>query len=339
MGGIEVLIPTIIREFNDLSAIAYVVYDRAVDDKCVFYGTEVRVTKGGKGTLSSAYALYRFANANRDSIIHGYNIGPIFLIILKLAQVKKVIYSIHGTRYWRNWHQRLLRKLLWKIALSSRVKFISNSEYSRQRFREQISMQVNPTVLYNPIDTGRFLHYKSNFPRYPRKIIYVGRLAKGKNLLLWLEVAQKIAVNDSDVSFHLYGDGPLLHNLIERAEHLMLSDRVVFHGFERDIEEAYRSGDLMIFLSEYESFGNVIIESILSGTPVLCSNISASSEILSEFPQFLVDLDSQICEVILRKLDNYEQLAKITQAAQIKFADKYTIRNHTDKLRQIYDDV
>ena len=55
----------------------------------------------------------------------------------------------------------------------------------------------------------------------------------------------------------------------------------------------------MMFLSEYELFGNAVVESILCGTPVIASDIPSLREIFRNYPQFLVPADGRMGSDIL----------------------------------------
>ena len=337
-GGIEVLVPSIVQHYQYEAMLVYVVNDKPGHN--VFASTDITPIKGGKGFLQSVLLLYKFVREKKSAIWHGYNLGPVYLLLLRLAGARRIVYSIHGTKYWRNRLQKLVKKALWSLALAGggNIRFICNTAYSGKMFSSQISPSVHPTIVYNPIDTARFFSSRANYPDFPRKIIYVGRLAKGKNLFLWLDTIRSIAERYSETEFHLYGDGPLKDELITYSDSLQLRGRVTFHGYTREVEAAYKGGDLMLFLSEYESFGNVAVESILAGTPVICSDIPSMREIFADFPGFLVNLDDDTIVSVSNKLLDYSALIEQTKVAQAKFLEEYSIKKHVEQLHFLYSE-
>lgn len=335
-GGIELQIPLLVGRLKDLDPVVYLVHGQRTKQFCIFKNTGITPIRGARQLPASAVKLYVFAKHNRDRIFHAFNIGPLFLLILRLAGVNKIIYSIRGTIYWKKKWQKHLNKLLWKLTLGDKVRIISNSGHSGAIFRQQICSQANIIRIYNPIDTDRFYMKRNEYPKLPRSIIYAGRLAPGKNLHLWIDAAQLIAENHPHTEFHIYGDGALRRELEIYAEKKGLSGSITFHGFMKDIEQAYKQADLMIFLSDHESFGNVVVEAILAGVPVICSDIPSLQEIFHDHPEFIVELNPDTPKAILHKISEYPLLSITTMKAQDEFKALYNVDNHINQLRKVY---
>lgn len=335
-GGIELQIPLLVNHFRADKPLVYLIHGKSTLANCVFKDTDIALLRGAQKLPYSAVKLLLFAIKRKDSIFHVFNIGPIFLLSLRMAGVKNVVMSIRGTIYWRNRWQKLCFKLLWKMALSPKIKIISNSDYSAARFREQISSREVISTAYNPIDVNTFYHQRDNYPSAPGRIIYTGRLAKGKNLFLWLDCAKLIAEIYPDTQFHIYGDGAQKENLIKYADKLGLGDKVCFHGFLKEVQNAYLNGDLFIFLSDHESFGNVVVESILAGTPVICSDIPSLREILTNYRVCLVKLDDNTPHNVLQMVKQYTLLTEVVKQAQTEFISRFSAENHLKKLNDIY---
>ena len=59
---------------------------------------------------------------------------------------------------------------------------------------------------------------------------------------------------------------------------------VTFTGYLQgeDLAEAYASSDLMVFPSATETFGNVVLESLACGTPVIGANNGGVKNIITD---------------------------------------------------------
>jgi glycosyltransferase involved in cell wall biosynthesis len=98
-------------------------------------------------------------------------------------------------------------------------------------------------------------------------LTYVGRLAPEKDLHTLLAIAKTIP-QDMNRKIHwlIIGDGPLRKELEANAPANM-----TFTGYlsGKRLAQAYASSDLFVFPSPTETFGNVVLESLACGTPVI----------------------------------------------------------------------
>jgi phosphatidylinositol alpha 1,6-mannosyltransferase len=107
-------------------------------------------------------------------------------------------------------------------------------------------------------------------PGADRILLYVGRIAHEKKVDVVLDAYLRVREqHDERVALVFVGDGPAAAGLRKRAP-----DDVHFTGFLRDraLAEAYAAADLFVFASETETFGNVVLEALASGVPVVAVN-------------------------------------------------------------------
>lgn len=310
---------------------------RPIPDKEFFFGkTGINVEFGSQNNLIVYCKLIKFTfKHGKSELYHLFNTGPYVLFILKTIGVKSIIYHIHGTIYWKTIYQKVLRKPFWFMGLNRTTRIIANSEYSKKKFHEKISHRVPIDVIYNPFDPPSVQNQlKTN---NELSICYSGRLSPEKNLFTWLEVAQTICDRIPTVTFHIYGEGILHSELEKTADLLGINEKVIFHGFVENIEDMYSKHDILMLLSKHESFGNVVIESILAGTPVIAAAIPSMREIFQNYPEFLVNPDKDLSINIIRKLENLQELKLLAEKAKLDFTKKYSLENHLSDLGSVYD--
>lgn len=107
-------------------------------------------------------------------------------------------------------------------------------------------------------------------------VLYVGRLAEEKNLPTLLAAFKRIQQARPDSRLVLVGNGPAREELQRRCP------TAVFAGIRKGEELArhYASGDLFLFPSLTETFGNVTPEAMASGLAVVAFNHAAASELV-----------------------------------------------------------
>ena len=335
-GGIEVLSSRLVGSFSGHSFRVFVIRPRAEDQLDVYEGTDIPVTCGSGSNSVALFRLWKYARSYRNDVFHLFNLGPYFLLALKLAGARRIIYSIRGTRYWTNNFQQIVRRLLWRLALSRNMKVIANSEYSRQVFLEKVSRRPEIDVVYNPVGSVRFAPATHERKPGMMKIVYAGRLAPGKNLISWIETAAAIHTTLDNTLFEIYGSGPLEQQLHDKITCLSAGSYIFLKGYRSDIENVFREADLTLFLSEYESFGNVVVESILCGTPVIASGIPSMQEIFHDYPLFLLSTEEDIAEQVIARLRDYEALLSAAGNACRDFRKRFSEEAYIKKLNAIY---
>lgn len=70
----------------------------------------------------------------------------------------------------------------------------------------------------------------------------------------------------------IFGEGPLEADLRAQAEALGVSQSVLLPGYVNDPSACYRAADLFVLSSTSEGFGNVLIEAMAEGVPVVSTD-------------------------------------------------------------------
>jgi glycosyltransferase involved in cell wall biosynthesis len=108
--------------------------------------------------------------------------------------------------------------------------------------------------------------------------LYVGRLASEKNLRTLVAAYEAMRVVRPEIKLVLVGDGPARQELETQIP------GVVFAGLQRgeDLARHYASGDIFLFPSITETFGNVTPEAMASGLSVLAYDYAAASQLIRQ---------------------------------------------------------
>ncbi|MHB9143916.1 MAG: glycosyltransferase [Symbiobacteriia bacterium] len=99
-------------------------------------------------------------------------------------------------------------------------------------------------------------------------LLWVGRMVESKGLSDLISVFQKVRQNRV-ARLVLIGDGPARNQTSALVESMGLSDDVAFFGFQANPFQFMRAADLFVLSSRWEGFGNVLIEAMACGLPVV----------------------------------------------------------------------
>ncbi len=112
-----------------------------------------------------------------------------------------------------------------------------------------------------------------------KRILTVGSLKLVKNHPLLLRAFALLSVKTSKLLLLGQGEGEAALRAL--ASELGIMDRVVFAGFHADPSPFYATADLFVLSSNHEGFGNVIVEAMSFGVPVVSTDCPAGpAEIL-----------------------------------------------------------
>jgi len=111
------------------------------------------------------------------------------------------------------------------------------------------------------------------------RIVTVGSMKVVKNHPLLLRAFAQL--DNSEARLMFVGDGAGSNAILSLAQELGVVDQVILAGFHRDPTPFYKTADLFVLSSDYEGFGNVIVEALACGTPVVSTDCpSGPAEIL-----------------------------------------------------------
>lgn len=113
------------------------------------------------------------------------------------------------------------------------------------------------------------------------RILNVGNLKPEKDHRLLLDAFARFA-RTRDARLMILGEGALRRKIELQAEELGIADRVVMPGFHADCWPFYASSDLFVLSSSSEGFGNVLVEAMAVGLPVVSTNCAGPREVLDD---------------------------------------------------------
>lgn len=191
--------------------------------------------------------------------------------------------SLTGARValFRHWHDapatRRTRDLLSRRA----DRFILVSRFHREDYQRQGMGVERASVLYNPIDTGRFrpspaarasTRARLGFNDSDVVVGYVGRMIETKGLFTLLEAAERFLAAAACARLLWVGDGEDCAALRARIDHSPDASRHRFLGWEADLAALYPALDILAVPSLYpEPFGRVCVEAQAAAVPVVSS--------------------------------------------------------------------
>ncbi|CAN5675026.1 glycosyltransferase [soil metagenome] len=173
-------------------------------------------------------------------------------------------------------------------------------------------------------------------------VLYVGRLVyyKGVDVLIR-------AMKSVKGQLMLVGEGPLRSELESLAKELGIADRVHFAGrvSDQDLAYAYKKSSIFVLPSTLptECFGLVQVEAMLSGKPVINTNLPTGVpwvSIHNETGMTVPPNDvSALSEAITGLLDNNQLRQKLGKQARERAQSMFTLKRHVSAVSDLYGEL
>ena len=193
-------------------------------------------------------------------------------------------------------------------------------------------------VIHNPV-SPRIAHRAALFNEQPperpvpgRYLLFAGRLDYQKNLEGLLQALQLFHRRVSDTVLVLAGAGPYEDRLREKALVAGLAEHVRFVGYQADLAPWYWHAEATVLASHYEGLPNVLIESIVLGTPVVAFDspggtgdvvLPGENGFLVPYPDVEAFADALVQLVETRPFEREQAMAAAQRFDRERIVDQY----------------
>ena len=231
--------------------------------------------------------------------------------------------------------QKYINDTEWMLTYES-SEVIVNSNYMKNELQrlfglpyEKINVVPNGVNinLFNEVE--RDYDFRRHYAMDNEKIIlFMGRLVYEKGIQNLIAAMPKILANYHDAKLIICGKGGMIDELRTQANRLGLGNQVYFAGYmnSKNVQKMYKCADVSVFPSTYEPFGIVALEAMLSGTPVVVSDIGGLNEIVDHgingMKSYAGNANS-LADSILTLLFDQKLCANVVKNAQAKVKKDY----------------
>jgi len=184
-----------------------------------------------------------------------------------------------------------LYKFLMNLSYKKASKIIANSEDTLNDLilNKIIDKNINAQVIGNPvlpIDVNDLLKEKITHKWFLDKnlkvIVSVGRLVEQKNYPLLLKAFNKALSMNNNLRLVILGEGKLQKELSSLSNKLNIDDKFDILPFQSNPYPYFKNANLFVLSSNWEGFGNVIVESMASSTPIVSTNCIGGPKMILE---------------------------------------------------------
>lgn len=296
--------------------------------------------------LPSKKTLIKAWGHKRPDLVHIATEGPLGWSALQAAHVLRLpvtsdfrtnfaSYSKHYGVGWlskpimaylRKFHNRTACTMVPTYALKAQLQSLGFDNL-------RVVARGVDTQLFHPHQRSLALRQSWQADEKTTVLLSVGRLAAEKNLDLIVTTYQSLQKSGRTVKLVFAGDGPYRTTLQAHCPDAF------FMGMcgHTQLAALYASADLFLFPSLTETFGNVTLEALASGTPVLAYDCAAASELVKDTHNGWLVQGEDPQRYVLKALEITQQPSTLQNARQhthesIRQWDWHEITNQVETL-------
>ncbi|MGO2103520.1 MAG: glycosyltransferase [Psychroflexus halocasei] len=297
--------------------------------------------------LPSKYIYKKLTHGNFDVIIV-YLHGVLTKIISNAPSSQKTIAYLHANMESSPFIKSFKNKKQIQKCFNNYNAIVSVSKSVEESFKKVSGINKNLHVIYNTFDVEN-IKLKSrekltdlvSTSHEVVKICSVGKLTKVKGYERLLIIIKRLRDEKINLKLTIVGDGEqkeILNNFIRRNN---LDNDVQLVGFQSNPYKYIAESDLFICSSYSEGFSSVVVESIITGTPVLTTKCAGMAEIIGENNEYgvIVENDSEsLYNGLKRLLTNKTELGHYTMKSKER-SNYFSTENGVNQVENLIDKI
>lgn len=226
--------------------------------------------------LFFVFKLRKLKKQNNYKAVISYGVLAGMINIIAENTKTKSICTIHSIESVENKQLGLSGKIFdlsLKTIFKKAFKVIGISQGIKEDLNHEYGLN-NVCTIYNPY---RFDDKNCSVDNRSQKsninLVAVSRLEKPKRIDNLIKQVKRVVLKGYKVELWIAGDGEEERSLKELAVTLQIEKNIHFLGFIKNVHKLMSESDFLLLDSSNEGFSNVILESLIVGTPVISEDI------------------------------------------------------------------
>lgn len=282
------------------------------------------------------WKILQVVRKNKIQVIHSHHRMAAFYarLISSIVNVK-CVYTAHNVFFNK---RKLLRFALKKTKIVAVGDGVKNNLVNFYGFDSK-----RITIVYNSINQSGFENGSSILSKMKKINKYlvgtIGRITEQKGIDVFLKAMKEFEQKNRNVIGVVVGDGEDLEKMKKLANDFLISDKIVFLGFKKNILSIIQQLDLVVSASRWEGLPLTPIEVFSQSKTIIATDIVGNNEVVIDRYNGLLFQKNSPTDLVnkLEILISDDSLKKrLEKNAYKTFQEKYRYDHFIDGYNAVY---
>lgn len=170
-------------------------------------------------------------------------------------------------------------------------------------------------------------------------IVFVGRIAKEKNILFLLEAQKEIVKKHDNIKLIIIGDGPDMDEYKKYVNKNKLNENVIFTGKVpwEEVPCYYQLADVFATASTSETQGLTVIEAMAGGVAPLCiDDESFRNVVINDLNGRIFKNKKGYTNSVIELYEDRSKLSKLSKQARLN-AERHSSKYYAESVLDVYE--
>jgi len=260
-----------------------------------------------------------------------------------------VVYVTHG--HFKKGSDSILKYLSKFYCDTTANELIVPTKKTYDLFKGKYEVDRNVHIIPTGIEVERF--YKENVNKKKitnlKKelvllkddftIVFVGRIAKEKNIMFLLESQKELVKKNNNIKLIIIGDGPDIAEYKKYVQKHKLNDNVIFTGKVpwEEVPCYYQLADVFATASTTETQGLTVIEAMAGGVAPLCiDDESFRNVVVDGLNGYIFKTKKEYIKGVLELYDDRRKLNYLSKQARLN-AERNSSKYYAESVLDVYE--
>lgn len=259
----------------------------------------------------------------------------------------KIMTTLHGTDITVLGMDKTFKPMIkYAIEKSDKVTAVSNDLANQTKAVLDVDRKID--VIYNFVNEAdyfkknrEYLKEEYGISKDDKVLIHISNFRKVKRVEDVIKTFASIN-KETKAKLILVGDGPESPTAFELVDELNITEDVIFLGRQKNISDLISISDLLLLMSEQESFGLVILEAMACEVPSIGTNVGGIPEVINHGETgYLVELGdiASAAKYAINLLNDPKKLKEMKQAAYDRSKTQFHANTIVKEYLNLYKDV